>query len=125
MVVAGEPAEVLETELHGDIRDRADVLWRAKRGVDGAQTAMTQVRDRADPERFVKGAMQGSPGDMKLNADLGDVDSLVRPGIQIFLRPSHDLQRLGERTVAIRRDPCHDVGGDRFDHRPFPVEKAL
>ena len=58
MVVAGKPAEIRESELHRDIRDRPDVLWRAQRGVGGTQPAVAKESDRAGPERLVKRAMQ-------------------------------------------------------------------
>src|SRR5262245_21058364 len=92
-IVPGEPAEILEAVLHGDVRDRPDVPWRAKRGVDGAEPAVPQEGHGTHAKRLVKDAMQSPARNMQLAADLGNMHGPLTALVEIFLDPTHHLQR--------------------------------
>src|SRR4029453_1573189 len=85
MIVAGKPAEILESELHRDIRDRPDVLWCAQCGVGGTQPAVAKEGDRAGPERLVKRAMQRTSRHVEVAANLGKMNGVGGPGGPILL----------------------------------------
>jgi hypothetical protein len=79
-IVVREASELDEALLHGDPgdRDRRRIAL-SQEGMNRAQPLVPQERHGAEAENIIKCAVQASPRDVEMRADLGNMDG-TQPG---------------------------------------------
>src|SRR5882724_1471345 len=88
--------------------------------MDGAKPFVTQERDGAQAENLIEGAVQGSPRNIQVRADFGNVHGPKAGGVQIFVDFPDQLRRRGQRSSGVRWERMHDGSGYGVHDRPLP-----